>query len=174
MNRQPPILVEWAVHRIAVDSQANSWINRQGERRIRARRWKGKAGQRPSAVTLRRCGVRKRRRSKPTGEASWEGSERRGWSRRQKGRDGEGDRGAAGSLYPGQAARGRVARSGGAKPEEAAHRHLDYQKICMRMNFPSIPDNSVFPFPMSLDSSWHKPLARQCVTLPRRPSVGRQ
>jgi hypothetical protein len=29
-------------------------------------------------------------------------------------------------LYPGQAARGRVARSGGAKPKGAAHRQLFY------------------------------------------------
>lgn len=29
MNHQRPILVEWTVYRIAVDSQANSWINRQ-------------------------------------------------------------------------------------------------------------------------------------------------
>ena len=80
------------------------------------------------AVTLWRCGARKRRRSKPAGEASRGGSERRGRSRRQKGRDGEGDGEAAGSLYLGQAARGRVARSGGAKPEEATHRHLDYRE----------------------------------------------
>ena len=80
MNRQPASLVERAVHRIAVDSQA-SWINRPGKRRMRARRWKGRvgwrqeAGQRPGAVTLRRCGARGRRRSKPEGEAIWEGSE---------------------------------------------------------------------------------------------------
>ena len=139
MNRQPLILVEWAVHRIAVDSQAISWINRQGERRIRTRRWKGKAGQRPSAVTLRRCGARKRRRSKPEGEASWGGNARRGRSRRQKGRDGEGDGGAVGSLYSGQAARGRVPRSGGAKPEEATHRHLDYNIKYQSHNVVTLP-----------------------------------
>jgi hypothetical protein len=59
-------------------------------------------------------------------QASWEGSERRGRSRRQKGRDDGGDRGAAGSLYLGQAARGRVARWGGAKLEGATHRNIDY------------------------------------------------
>jgi hypothetical protein len=50
----------------------------------------------------------------------------RGGSRRQKRRDDEEDRRAAGSLYPGQAARGRVARSGGAKPEGATHRQRFY------------------------------------------------
>jgi hypothetical protein len=69
-----------------------------------------------------------RRRSKPEGEASWKGSERRGRSRRQKGRDDGGVQGAAGSLCSGQAARGRVARSGGAKPKEAAHRQRFYTK----------------------------------------------
>jgi hypothetical protein len=68
----------------------------------------------PGAVPRR---ARRRRRSKPEGEASWEGSERRGRSRRQKERDDEGDRGAAGALYSGQAARGRVARSGGLNPK---------------------------------------------------------
>jgi hypothetical protein len=130
MNRQPPSLVEWAVHRIAVDGQANSWINRQGERRIRARRWKGKAGQRPGAVTLRRCdavgpgsGGAASQQGRPAGREAREG----GRSSRQKRRNDGGDRAAAGSLYLGQAARGRIPRSGGAKPEAAAHRHLDYR-----------------------------------------------
>jgi hypothetical protein len=62
------------------------------------------------------------RKGSPAGR---EMRERRG-SRRQKRRDDGGARGAAGSLYPGQAARGRVARSGRAKPEEATHRHRFY------------------------------------------------
>ena len=45
---------------------------------------------------------------------------------------GGGDRGAASSLYPGQAARGRVARSGGAKPEEAAHRQPDVTRTHLK------------------------------------------
>jgi hypothetical protein len=36
------------------------------------------------------------------------------------------DGGAAGFLCVDKAARGRLARWGGAKPEEATHRHLDY------------------------------------------------
>ena len=31
-----------------------------------------------------------------------------------------------GALYLGYTVRGRVPRSGGAKPEETAHQHLDY------------------------------------------------
>jgi hypothetical protein len=38
----------------------------------------------------------------------------------------EEDRGAASSLYPGRAARGRQPRSGVARPEEAAHRNRDH------------------------------------------------
>jgi hypothetical protein len=55
------------------------------------------------------------------------GSERRGRSNRQKERDNGGDRGAAGTLYSGQAARGRDPRSGGAKPKETTHRHRFYK-----------------------------------------------
>jgi hypothetical protein len=46
-------------------------------------------------------------------------------SRGQKRQSEGGDRGAAGSLYPAKAARGRVVRSGKAKPELAAHRQSD-------------------------------------------------
>ena len=38
MNRQPLSPVERTLHRIAVDKQANRWINRPGKRRMRARR----------------------------------------------------------------------------------------------------------------------------------------
>jgi hypothetical protein len=64
------------------------------------------------------------RRGGPAGREANE----RGGSRRQKRVDDGGDRGAAGSLYQGQAARGRLARSGRAKPKEAAHRKPDYGK----------------------------------------------
>jgi hypothetical protein len=50
-------------------------------------------------------------------------------------KDDGGDRGAASSLYPGQAARGRVGR---AKPEKAAHRHLDYKKKVVNRAFDRI------------------------------------
>jgi hypothetical protein len=53
--------------------------------------------------------------------------------RRQKRRDDGGDRGAAGSLYQGQAARGRVARSGAAKPKEAAHRQRFYNNNILKV-----------------------------------------
>jgi hypothetical protein len=81
------------------------------------------------------CRVRGRRRRKKDKEASWEGSERggkrAGVEDRKEGTT-EDTVGAAGSLYPGQAARGRDPRSGGAKPEEAAHRHRFYlQKTCV-------------------------------------------
>jgi hypothetical protein len=53
-------------------------------------------------------------------------AKRGGRSREQKRWDEGGDGGAASSLYPGQAARGRQPRSGEAKPEEAAHRNGFY------------------------------------------------
>ena len=97
------------------DSLQDGWVE-TGTGLRRGRR------QRPALQGLRR------RRNRQKGKAIHEGNERGGRSRRQKRRDDGGERGAAGSLYPGQAARGRVPRSGGAKPEEAAHRHLDYKK----------------------------------------------
>jgi hypothetical protein len=54
-------------------------------------------------------------------------SEEGGRSRWQERRDNGADRGAAGLLYGDKAARRRLPRSGGAKPEEAAHRHRDYR-----------------------------------------------
>jgi hypothetical protein len=57
----------------------------------------------------------------------------RGEKRRVKGvEDGkeattEGDRGAGALFIPGPSGEGRVARSGGARPEAAAHRHRFYR-----------------------------------------------
>jgi hypothetical protein len=96
MNGEPPDLVEEAVCRCRRRQPSQLLAQPAGEA-------SNEAGQRPA---LWDCGARRRRRSKPEGEASWEGSERVG---RHKRRDDGGDRGAAGSLYPGQAARGRVA-----------------------------------------------------------------
>jgi hypothetical protein len=53
------------------------------------------------------------------------GRQEGGRSRGQKRRE-DGEEGRAASLYIGKTARPRQPRSGGAKPEEAAHRHLDY------------------------------------------------
>jgi hypothetical protein len=74
----------------------------------------------PDAVTLRgpEAAAQQARRGGPAGRESE--SERRR-SRRQIRKNDGGDRGAAGSLYSGQAARVRVARSGEAKPEGAAN-----------------------------------------------------
>jgi hypothetical protein len=45
-------------------------------------------------------------------------------------RDDGANGGAADLLYVGKAARRRQPRSGGARPEEAAHRNRDYTKKC--------------------------------------------
>jgi hypothetical protein len=95
MIRQPPSLVERTVHRIAVDSQANSWINRQGKRQIRARRWNGRvgywqeAGQRPGAVTLCRWGSESGGAASQKGRpAGREAKEEEGVEDRKEGDDG--------------------------------------------------------------------------------------
>jgi hypothetical protein len=63
---------------------------------------------------------------RPAGRGKRQRERGGGRSRRQKRRDDGGDRGAASLLYSSQAARRCHARSGGAKPEEATHRHLFY------------------------------------------------
>jgi hypothetical protein len=83
-----------------------------------------------------RCGARRRRRSKPEGKAGWEGSERR-----EKWEGGVEDRKEETvermeeqrAVYTRAKPRGgRQPRWGGAKPETAAHRHLDYEPSTMR------------------------------------------
>jgi hypothetical protein len=70
MNSQPLSPVEQKVHRIAVDSQTNRWINRPGTRRMRARRWEGNVDWRWKADPCPVLGGQRRRRSKSEGEAS--------------------------------------------------------------------------------------------------------
>jgi hypothetical protein len=107
ISRRLPSLVERAVHRIAVDSQANGWINRSRKRRMRARRWEGKrrleAGSRstPGAAGPGGGGAASQKGGQPGGKRK---RGERGRSRRQKGKDGQGDGGAASSSYLGQAA----------------------------------------------------------------------
>jgi hypothetical protein len=113
---------------------ASSLVARPGSRRMRARRWRGEgrleAGSQSAREAPWGCRDRRRRRREKDEEASWEGSERggkrAGVENRKEGTTEE-TVGAAGSLYPGQAARRRHPRSGGAKPEEAAHRQRFYK-----------------------------------------------
>ena len=117
---------------VVVDSPASGGINRPGSRRMRARRWRGEGRLEAGSQSARGAGgaagsggggaaSRKRR---PAGREAKEAVGRRD---RNEGTTEE-TVGAASSLYPGQAARERLPRSGGAKPEEAAHRHLFYTK----------------------------------------------
>jgi hypothetical protein len=141
MNRQPLSLVERTMHRTAVDSQANGWINRPGKRRMRARRWEGRTVRGGKPVHALRCGPRRRRRSKPEGEASWEGSEREGSERVGSERvgseggvedrkewtvEGIGEQRALYTRTEGPSGERALAPSGRAKPEEAAHRQRFY------------------------------------------------
>jgi hypothetical protein len=133
-------LLERAVHRIAVDIQANGWISRPGKRRMRARRWGGGGsvgGREP--VTAQRydaagpgSGGAVSHEGRPAGRGKRQRERGGDGTEGKKERDDGGYRGAASFLYSSQAARRCHARSGGAKPEQAAHRNLDYVRSIPR------------------------------------------
>jgi hypothetical protein len=128
MNRQPPGLVERAMHRRRrrqpcqrLDQPAGEASNESTKVRRGRVGWRWEAGQR---WALR---ARRRRRSKPErGPAGRDSKEGEGVVDKKKGTtEGIEEQRA---LYTLAKRRGRVARSGGAKPEPTAHRQPDYLK----------------------------------------------